>query len=455
MMKLKKLLCGALSGLIMSASSLASAYGMFWYDMSTDLPMWKKVVIFPLSNAWEKDRFLISTDENSLLYWENKYLMERFDKKIKNMHTIRLAPGIAEKGAILIDKYSMLLQPYPNEQARAAAVFEQTGADMYIIPQFTKKYVHKDVSPSIEADIELKSWTEETDGPDGNKTYDEKKWTEHHVMPARPVYTSVTELSYTGYDTKANKVMLFSDIRHGGGDAKHVFRDISKYLRKEFSEIKSGDREKKNKAGVITIGFKNINVPSNYDAALYSIGNQSYPSMEAAYAAFNRYKNGNINVDMALDELAVKSIYYAAKVTALEELKGVRIIADSSSNEPVDYYITGTVTRWQRYWHWTAPSIGKTTETVKTEESKWTDKNGKEHKKKTTYYKEKVVEHYGGWSVRHNVTAGFALVDAKTGQSVVYSSFNDSDDRMMDAYRHSLEQFCKQVKDYFKGRNKN
>ena len=375
-MKLKKIICGALSGLIMSASSLASAYGMFWYDMSTDLPMWKKVVIFPLSNAWEKDKFLISTDENSLLYWENKYLMERFDKKIKNMHTIRLAPGIEEKGAILIDKYSMLLQPYPSEAARAEAVFEQTGADMYIIPQFTKKYVHKDVSPSIEADIELKSWTEEKDGPDGDKTYDETKWTEHHVMAARNVYTSVTELSYTGYDTKANKVMLFSDIRHGGGDDKHVFRDISKYLRKEFSEIKGGGREKKNKAGVITIGFKNINVPSNHNAALYSIGRQSYPSMDAAYASFNRYANGSICVDMALDELAVKSIYYAAKVTALDEIKGARIIVDGASDEPVDYYITGTVNRWLRNWHWTAPSIGKTTETVTTEESKWTDKNG-------------------------------------------------------------------------------
>ena len=109
----------------------AQAYGLFWYDMSLDIPLWKKVVIFPLANSSDKNNWLISRDENSLLYWENKYLMERFEKKIKNLHTVRLAPGIAEKNEILIDKFSVLLNPYPNEKARAEAVFEQTGADMY------------------------------------------------------------------------------------------------------------------------------------------------------------------------------------------------------------------------------------------------------------------------------------------------------------------------------------
>lgn len=449
-MSLKKILCGALSGLILSASNFASAYSQFWYDMSTDLPMWKKVVIFPLSNAWEPDKFLISRDENSLLYWENKYLMERFDKKIKNMHTIRLAPGIAEKGAILIDKYSMLLEPFENEKARAEAVFEQTGADMYIIPQFTQKYVHEDVSPSIAADVELKSWTEQKNGPDGDKTYDEKKWTVHHVMPARNTYVPVTELSYTGYDTKANKVMLFSDIRYYGGDDKHIFRDISKYLRKEFSEIKSGDREKKNKAGTVTIGFKDIDLPPNGNVNKYSIDNTNYPTMQAAYAAFNRYDNGSIYIERALDELAIKSIYYTAKTMALDELKGVRVITDGESTETPDYYIRGEVSRWRRYWHWTAPTIGKTTETVKTEEKKWKDKDDKEQTMTITQYKEKIVEHYGYWSVGHSVRTEFCLVNAQTNGVVVRSSNSDSDDLIIDAYRHGLENFYKDVKKYFK-----
>ena len=450
MKHLKKILCGALSGAIMSASSLVSAYGMFWYDMSTDLPLWKKAVIFPLSNAWEPNRFLISTDETSLLYWENKYLMERFDKKIKNMHTIRLAPGIAEKGEILIDRYSMLLEPFESEKARAEAVFEQTGADMYIIPQFTQKYVHKDVSPSIEANVELSSWTEIKNAPDGDKTTDKKTWTVHHVMPAHNVYLGVTELSYTGYDTEANKVMLFSDIRHGGGDDKHVFRDISKYLRKEFSEIKSGDREKKNKAGTVKIGFKNIYLPSNGNVDVYSIGGTRYPSSEAAFAAFNRYKDGYLNISKAIDELTIKSIYYATKIKALEELNGVRVITDGSSDEPADYYIKGDIYTWQRYWYWTAPSIGKTTETVKSEEEKWKDKDGKEHTKTTTHYKEKVTESGGWWSVRHRIRAEFSLVNAKTGAIVFSSSSSETDDKIMDAYRHGLDKFYKGVKNYFK-----
>ena len=452
MRHLKKILCGALSGLIMSASGMVSAYGMFWYDMSSDLPLWKKAVIFPLSNAWEPDRFLISTDETSLLYWENKYLMERFEKKIKNMHTIRLAPGIKEKGEILLDRYSMLLEPFENEKARAEAVFERTGADMYIIPQFTQKYVHRDVSPSIEADIELSSWTEIKNGPDGNKTIDKKKWTEHHVMPAHNVYVDVTELSYTGYDTEANKVMLFSDIRHGGGDDKHVFRDISKYLRKEFSEIKSGDREKKNKAGAVKIGFKDIGMPSNGNADIYSVGSARYTSSEAAFAAFNRYKDGNINISKAIDELTIKSIYYATKIKAVDELKGVRVITDGSNDEALDYYVTGDVYSWVRSWSWAAPHIGKTTEVVKTEEEKWKDKDGKEHTKTTTRYREKAADYGGWWSVRHYVRAEFSLVDAKTGTVVFSSSGMETDDKIMDAYRHVLDKFYKGVKDYLKER---
>ena len=266
--------------LMLLMSSTVGARGVFWYDINSGIEQWKKAVIFPLMDADNPNHFLINRDEKSLLYWENKYLMERFEKKIKNMHTIRLAPGIQEKGEILIDRYSMLLEPYQSEKARAAAVFEQTGADMYIIPQFTQKYVHRDVSPSIEANVELSSWTEIKNGPDGDKTTDKKTWTVHHVMPAHNVYLGVTELSYTGYDTEANKVMLFSDIRHGGGDDKHVFRDISKYLRKEFSEIKSGEREKKNKAGTVKIGFKNINVPPNSNADIWLIGKTIYPSSQ-------------------------------------------------------------------------------------------------------------------------------------------------------------------------------
>lgn len=451
-MNIKKIICGALSGLILSIGSSAGAFGLFWYDLNSDLPMWKKVVIFPLSNAREPDRFLISTDEDSLLYWENKYLMERFDKKIKNMHTVRLAPGIKEKNEILIDKYGALLQPFPSEKARAAAVFEQTGADMYIIPRFTQKYMHHDVSPSIEADVELKSWTEETGGPDGDKKYNEKKKTVHHVMPARDVYMNVTELAYIGYDTEANKVMLFSDIRHGGGDEKHVFRDISKYLRKEFSEIKGGSRSKKNKAGVVTIGFKTLVVPQNYNVDVFLSGGRNYPSLDAAFGGFNHYRDGSINIDKALDEINVKSIYYATKVKAIEDLKGVQVITDASSDQTPNYYVTARIIKWERYWHWTAPTITTTTNLIKSEESKWKDKNGKEHTKTTRWYEEKVAEHYGHWSVGHRMQAMFSLIDARTQQTVVETFENDFDDKIMDAYRHGLDKFYVAVNDYLEAR---
>ncbi len=452
-MNMKKLLCGALSGLIMSAAGTVSAYGQFWYDMHTDLPMWKKAVIFPLSNAWEPNKFLISYDEQSDLYWMNKYLMERFEKKIKNMHTIRLAPGIKEKNDILIDKYSMLLAPFESEKARAEAVFENTGADMYIIPQFTKDYVYRDVSPSISANVELKSWTEEINGPNGNRKYNETKRTVHHVMPAREVQNRVVELSYTGYDTKANKVMLFSDIRYDAGyDNKHNFRDISKYLRKEFSEIKSGAREKKNAAGVVTVGFKNIAMPANRNVDRYSTGNTYYNSREAACAAVNHYKNGSVRVDTACDELMIKSAYYAIKVEAIETLKGVHVLIDESADVQPDYYITGNITDWITRWNWIAPSISTKSKLLKSEESKWTDKDGKEHKMTTQHWTEEVKENYGHWTVKPAAGLFLALVDAKTGKTILSSVEGESNDKIMDAHRECLEKFYKQVNEYFKER---
>ena len=172
--------------------------------------------------------------------------------------------------------------------------------------------------------------------------------------------------------------------------------------------------------------------------------------MEAAYANFNRYESGSINVERVLDELAVKSIYYSTKTEALDKLKGVQIIFDDSVAARQDYYIAGNINRWRRYWYWSAPSISKKAERLESTESKWTDDKGKEHTKTTSKYEEKVTENYGGWGVGHSVSASFALVDAKTNKTVVYFSDSDLDNTIIDAYRHCLEKFYKAVNNYFK-----
>ena len=395
----------------------AQAYGIFWYDMSSDLPMWKKVVIFPLANSNDKEVYLISRDENSLLYWENKHLMERFEKKIKNLHTVRLAPGIKEKDEILVDKFSVLLNPYPDEKTRAAAVFEQTGADMYLFPRFREKRIQTDISPRTEFNVKLRSWTEEEDGPHGNRTYDQKTWTEHHVIPEKEVYLHIMQLEFEGFDTEANKVLLFTDARREYGvDEKHQFKNITKYIRKDFSELKSEKKKGKEKAGTINIGFQNINLPANISG----------------------------------DEYTLKGVYFGMKFEATEKLKGVNVITDAENDKDLDYYVKGTIDCWEMHSKWNLPTVTTYAKLISSTEQKWTDSKGKEHKMKTKKYRDEIVDHYAYWSFTWNVRATFHLVNAKTGQVVVSESGTDFNDKPMDAYRKILRNFYGQVNKYFK-----
>ena len=411
---LSKIFCMALTMLIMQ--SAAQAYGIFWYDLTSDIGEWKKVVIFPLANSNDKNNYLIDRDEKSLLYWENKHLMERFEKKIKNLHTVRLAPGIKEKDEILVDKYSVLLQPYPSEKARAEAVFEQTGADMYILPRFKQKRIQTDISPRTEFNVTLRSWTEEENGPNGNRTYDEKSWTVRHVIPEKEIYLHIMELEFDGYDTEANKVLTFTDSRREYNvDEKHQFRNITKYIRKDFGDIKSGKRKEKGKGGTTNIGFKNINLPSNVGS----------------------------------DEFALKGAYFSMKIEALDRLKDFNVITDPSSGDTLNYYVTGNVNDWRMISTWVPPKVTTYSSLIETKKQKWTDSKGKEHEMKIKKYEEKITDHYAYWDIKWHVNANFQLVNANTGQVVVSESGSETDDKVMDSYRHILASFYNKVNKQF------
>lgn len=407
------------AAIIFFMQTSAQAYGIFWYDMSSDLPMWKKVVIFPLANSNDKNNYLISRDENSLLYWENKHLMERFEKKIKNLHTVRLAPGIKEKDEILVDKFSVLLNPYPDEKTRAEAVFEQTGADMYLFPRFKEKRIQTDISPRTEFNVKLSSWTEISGSKDSDGIYDKKTWTEHHVIPEKEVHLHIMELEFEGYDTEANKVLLFTDARREYDVTEgQQFENITKYLRRDFGNLKSNKDKDKNKAETINIGFKNINLPENVSG----------------------------------DEYSSKGAYFAMKSQAVEKLKKVNVIIDAANNEKADYYVTGTVSTWKMNSKWVLPDVSTYESLISSEETKWKDDKGKEHTMYTKKYREEIKDHYAHWSFEWNVLATFYLVDAKTGQVVVSESVSAFDDKPMDAYRKILGTFYKSVNKYFKGK---
>ena len=409
-------ICAAIAIFLMQTS--AQAYGLFWYDMSSNITQWKKLVIFPLAYSNDKNNYLISRDESSLLFWENKHLMERFEKKIKNMHTVRLAPGIKEKDEILIDKFSVLLKPYPNEKARAAAVFEQTGADMYLFPRFKEKRIQIDISPRTEVNVQLSSWTEISGSPNSDGIYDKRTWTEHHVIPEREIHLHIMKLEFEGYDTEtAKKVLLFLDERREYNvDDQHQFRDITKYIRKDFGELKSGKNKGKDKAGTIKIGFKNINLPP-------AVGG---------------------------DEYSLKSAYFAMKFEAMDKLKGVSVITDATSTQQPDYYVTGDVSTWKLVSTWHLPHVTTRADIISTEKEKWKDVKGNEHTKYTRKYKEVIDDHFAYWSFEWHIGATFRLVNAKTGQVVASYSNYERNDKPMDAYKKILRDFYKEVNEHFK-----
>ena len=333
------------------------------------------------------------------------------------MHTVRIAPGIKEKDEILIDKYSVLLNPYPSEKARAEAVFEQTGADMYLFPRFRSNHVQKDISPRTEFNVELRSWTEETGGPDGYRKYNERKWTEHHVIPEKAVFLHIMELEFDGYDTDANKVLTFHDSRREYNvDERHQFKNISKYIRKDFEDIKSGKRDDKGKTGTATVGFKDIKLPP----------------------------------DVGGNEFSIKGAYFGMKIEAVDRLKNFKVITDANSNEPLNYYVTGNVSTWRMISTWNPPKVTVYASVIDSEEKEWYDSQGKKHKMKIKKYQDKITDHYAYWSFVWQVRATFQLINARTGEVIVTHSNVNNNDKVMDAYRQILKEFYKKVNERFK-----
>ncbi|MBR1579204.1 MAG: hypothetical protein IJ668_01700 [Selenomonadaceae bacterium] len=292
--------------LMLLMSSTVGARDVFWYDINSGIEQWKKVVIFPLVDADNPDHFLINRDEKSELYWKNKYLMEHFEKKIKNMHTIRLSPDIKEKGEILLDKYSDLLKPFASERERAEAVFERTGADLYIIPSYRRKTFKLDAYKRLQYDFAEQKWKAEFD----------RRMDSVGAANGFTGFIHVMELNIKGYDVEGNEVFSFTDERHNAAyDERSQFREIAAHVRQDIEDIKSGKHDFANQSGRIKIGFKDFLLPTN----------------------------------LGLDEHTLRGIYFALKVNALEKLEPlgeIELVFDMDDPTPLDYYVTGEVHQW-------------------------------------------------------------------------------------------------------------
>ena len=396
----------------------ALAHGHLWYDKNAHVAQFGKLVIYPVL---QDGKYRISNDVDTEIYKETDYLNTRFIRKLKVKTTIPLG-GMLEENKKIREKdngeYQKLLAQFPSEEERAAAVDAMTGAPGYFVPQIRDVHTEPHQSPETWVNVEMRSWTEEKDGPKGNRTYNNKTWKENHRIPAKNLCLYHMDVAHTLYNRKGEKILTYENNEHSYNyNSKNYhekmfkslvdeFKDDYKDIQKEYREDKENPREKSH----VHISFKDVLLPEN-------VGN---------------------------DEYLTKSVYFTMKNYALKYTKA-SIDFDNKESRPVNYYVEGKISRYtlDRTWH--PPYASTSTKLVSSKESKWRDRNGNEHKMKTNQYETKISDHYGYWGYTATVAASFNLVDARTGRVVVNHTAIETDDKCADAYCHFMKDFYKKV----------
>ena len=409
---LRKILTPLIFFLIICATPKVSAYEIFWYDKNCGFDKFAKIVLYPLSNAWENPNDYLLGGEGTRNFKFNSYLDDRLTKKLKKINFIRLANEIQEKSAIIENLYSELLQPFDSEQARAAAVENATMADMYIVPQFKENRVQEDISPRREFTVQLKSWTEEIGGPKKYEIYDEKKYTVQHVIPEKKIYLHIMQVEFTGYNNRAEKILtsLQQDRRYNI-DAETQF----KYLVDDFQESFVEAREEKNStSGKFRIGFTPVDVEGTFGGDIFF----------------------------------ANAMTHALQTSALKKIKKARVVPNENSALPVDFYLRSVVTRCDLIPVWNEPTYFISNNLIRSEKKKWRDKDGNEQEMTLNYYEQSISNRYAYWSFYWIVDAHFWFVDPQNSV-IISKSYSSSDDKPVDAYRHAAEDFCKEVNSNF------
>lgn len=432
-MNWKKILSTAFSAMIIP--TVVFANGELWYDAQSNLPQYKKIVVYPVK--WLDGKFLIDTDVKSEIYQSNDYLDKRFVRKLK-IKTVSLGANLKENQNIRKDeeKYQSLYNNFSSEQARASTVYEVTGSDGYIMPQINLSEVEPHTSPAKTVVVQMKSYTEEEDGPNGDRTYNEKTWNVKHTIPAKDLLLYHFGLEYNMFNRDGKKIMTYRNAEHTYGEKYggviggivgiftgkqtkslkpdryrlELFKSVVDEFRKDFEDVQKNfktNKEKDKKRVSKTIGFKGINLPQN----------------------------------VGEDEYSLKSAYFIMKNFALKHTD-LKVDYDGTGN--AQYFVQGTITQYSLGRRWIEPYATTYDSLVSEEKSDWYDKDGNKHTKKIKQYETKISDHYGYFDYVATVSGTFNLVDS-SGRIIVSHTATETDDKTADAYRHLLKDFYEKV----------
>lgn len=410
------------------------AHGELWYDADSYLPKFKKIAVYPIT--WLNSDFLIDTNGESDVYQANNYFEKRFVRKLK-ITTVPLGVPSKENEAIRGDKskYEPLYSKFSSEQDRAKKVTEITGSDGYAMSHIYLDKLEPHLSPAKTVNVQMKSWTEDTGGPNGNKTYDEKTWNVSHTIPAKELMLYHFGVDYNIFDRDGKKIMTYRNAEHtyandfsgisgifGSSNsirpenyALPIFKSLVNEYRKDFEEIKKNfDKDKKKSRISKTLGFKGINLPNNVGS----------------------------------DEYSLKSVYFIMKNFALQ-FTNAKIDYDGSGN--AKYFVQGTLNRYSLDRNWVEPHVTLSNRLISSEKHDWYDNEGNKHTRSINKYQTEITDHHGYWQYTATVAGNFNLIDSN-GKIFVSHSATETDDKTADAYRHLMENFYKKVNNFFTGK---
>ena len=430
-MSIKKLAAALSMALMLPTAALA--HGELWYDATSHLPQYKKIVVYPFKGL--DGNFQIDEDEKSEAYQVNDYFDKRFVRKLK-IKTIALGSSLKENKDIRVDeeKYKSLYNNFSSEKDRAATVTAVTASDGYIIPRINLDQLEPHTSPAKTVTVEMKSWTEETGGPNGDRTYDKKTWTVSHTIPAEDLMLYHMGIEYNMFDRDGKKIMTYRNAEHTygekfggmvgifqgvfGGKRTHslkperyrveLTKNIVDEFRKDFKDIQDNFKDNKKKERVPkTIGFRGIDLPSNVGG----------------------------------DEYALKSVYFTMKDLAF---KYTDLDIDYGDKGTAKYFVQGRIDRYSLNRQWIEPYVTLSDHLESEEKSEWTDSKGNKHTKKIKKYITQINDHHGYWKYTATVGGTFVLLDAN-GKVLVSHSAIKTDDKAADACRHLLKEFYDKV----------
>ena len=414
-MNFKKIIATALLAALPVGT--AFAHGQIWVDDTANVPKYKKLVIFPLAVKGSEYDYLLSEDESSAVYRMNDYLDKKFVRKLKYV-TVDLGSPLRENEQIRADigKYKPLYERFATEEERGRAAFDITMADAYLVPIIRENRVEEHISPATYVDVAMSTWTEERNGPNGDRTYNVRNWIEHHLIPEKLMQLRHMALEHTMYGDDGRKVLTSVNNGHVYFiSTQKMFEDLIDEFRKDINDVKKNGGKTKGDGGA-TIAFEPLSVTSN-------VGDE-FVQRAASYAVIN----------------------------GAGRIKGARLVYDRKSvANGADYIVKGSVGQWNETRSWVPPQATTSISLIDTHKEKWRDSKGNEHEKTVSRYKTVINDHFGHYVYQANVGATLNLTDAKTGKILVSYSGYDSDDKNGDAARHVAKNFCKRVEKYLSG----